>query len=122
MIIAIDFDGCIAVERYPKIGPPIKGSKGTINRLYDEGHTIIIWTCRSGALQEEAIAWLNQQGYKWHHFNSSVPERIEFYGYDSRKIGCDIMIDDRCLLSKVMCGEQVNWEIINDFLEVYLHE
>lgn len=30
--------------------------------------------------------------------NDNLPEIIEFYGYNSRKISCDYYIDDRMLL------------------------
>ena len=45
MIIAIDFDGTIVENKYPKIGTLRKGAKAVINRLYDSGHFIIIYTC-----------------------------------------------------------------------------
>ena len=48
MVLAIDFDGCIVEETYPEIGELRKDAKKIINQLVQDGHYIIIWTCRTG--------------------------------------------------------------------------
>ena len=48
LVIAIDFDGTIVEEGYPNIGAMRKGAYKYIRKLVNEGHFIIINTCRSG--------------------------------------------------------------------------
>jgi hypothetical protein len=119
LVILIDFDNTIVVERYPNVGEPVSGAKDTINWLYDLGHTIIIWSCREGKYQDDAIDYLVEEGIHFHYFNQNCPERIKEYGWDSRKIGCDLMIDDRSIFSKAM-GDVVDWEFVRDTLETLL--
>lgn len=47
-IIAVDFDGCLAVNKWPEVGEPIWKN---INRLKEEqanGTKVILWTNRVG--------------------------------------------------------------------------
>jgi len=94
-MIAIDFDGTIADDAYPGIGDMMPGAGEVINRLYDSGYIIVIWTCREGELQKQAEKWLFDHGIKYHYFNANIPGQTTKYGYDSRKIGADVFIDDR---------------------------
>lgn len=120
-IIAIDFDSTIAVETWPDVGELIEGAKETINWLYNKGKTIIIWTCREGAFAEEAMAFLDMHGVKWTYFNHNCPNRINKYGWDSRKIGCDIIIDDKCIFSLGM-GPEVDWSMVRETLEMLFED
>ena len=47
-ILAIDFDGTIATDSFPEVGTLIKDADRIIQKLYEEGHDIIINTCRTG--------------------------------------------------------------------------
>jgi hypothetical protein len=95
MIIAIDFDGTIAVDNYPSIGTVMPYARQVINRLADDGHYIIIWTSRNGARLLEAINWLLEQGIRFHRINAHEPTSMIRYGDDSRKVFADVYIDDR---------------------------
>lgn len=97
MIIAIDFDGVIVTNRYPEIGIPLLGMLNVMDGLYDDGHTIIINTCRVGKYAEEAKAFLLNTGIPFHYFNQNHPERTAKYGEDCRKISADLYIDDKNL-------------------------
>ena len=108
MIFAIDFDGTIVEDDYPKIGKLKDGAKETINSLYDKGHHIIIWTCRSGIKQSVAEVFLKKNGVKYHTINNSLPHHIAKFNYlDPRKVGADVYIDDKHL------GFKVDWKKIN---------
>lgn len=120
LILSVDFDNTCFTEDYPRIGKPIDGAKDTINWLYDMGHTIIINSCREGIYMEEAVSALNRHGFKWHYFNTNDPDRVEHYGWDSRKIGCDIQIDDRDIHVKSN-GGVVNWSKTRSMLEKVIH-
>ena len=58
MIIAVDFDGTLTMDRYPEIGSPKPYAVETMKRLKADGHYIILWTCRRGDRLEAAINWL----------------------------------------------------------------
>ncbi len=92
--IAVDFDGTIVENRYPKIGKPILFAIETLQHLQRDGHLLILWTYRSGRELQEAVQFCEQKGIKFYAVNKSYPEEI----YDdslSRKIQADIFIDDR---------------------------
>lgn len=92
--IAVDFDGTIVENRYPKIGRPILFALETLLHLQDDGHLLILWTYRSGIELDEAVEFCKEKGINFYAVNKSYPEEI----YDetlSRKIQADIFIDDR---------------------------
>jgi hydroxymethylpyrimidine pyrophosphatase-like HAD family hydrolase len=92
--IAVDFDGTIVENRYPKIGKPILFALETLLHLQKDGHLLILWTYRSGRELQEAVEFCKQKGIVFYAVNKSYPEEL----YDeslSRKIQADIFIDDR---------------------------
>lgn len=94
-IIAIDFDGTIVEDRYPEIGELKHNSKEVINKLYGEGYTIIIWTCRTYLKMLEAVEFLVKNGIKYHQINENCPKNVHKYGGSNpRKISANIYIDD----------------------------
>jgi hydroxymethylpyrimidine pyrophosphatase-like HAD family hydrolase len=95
MIIAIDFDGTICRGKYPAIDGLQPYAKDVINRLYDEGHYIIIWTCRRGDCLTEAINFLLEKGVKFSRINDCSPEIVKQYGNNSRKVYAHLYIDDK---------------------------
>lgn len=95
MIIAIDFDGIIVKDKYPYIGDPIPNAKEAILELHNEGHYLILWTCRCGKELQDAVNYLHENGIIFDAINENAPSQIEKYGTDSRKIFADVYIDDR---------------------------
>ena len=101
MIIAVDFDGTLAVTDYPKIIRPIHQTIRFCKVQQMCGATIILNTCREGALLDEAVEWCKQHGLVFDYVNENVPERVAIYG-DCRKIYADKYLDDHnMLLSQV---------------------
>jgi len=92
--IAVDFDGTIVENRYPKIGNPVLFAIETLHHLQEDGHLLILWTYRTGKELDEAVTFCKQKGIKFYAVNKSYPEEI-FDGSMSRKIQADIFIDDR---------------------------
>lgn len=92
--IAIDFDGTIVEDEYPRIGKPIIFAFDTLKKLQDEGHRLILWTYRKGRSLEEAVKFCEDNGVVFYAVNKSFPEE-EFDSSYSRKINADIFIDDR---------------------------
>jgi hypothetical protein len=94
MIIAVDFDGTIVENRYPKIGREISFAIDTLKALNKQGHQLILWSFRSGKQLEEAVAYCEERGVEFYAVNKSYPEEV-FDATISRKINADIFIDDR---------------------------
>lgn len=92
--IAVDFDGTIVEDRYPKIGKPILFAFDTLKKLQDKGHRLILWTYRKGTALDEAVAFCKKNGIVFYAVNHSFPEE-KFDLSHSRKINADIFIDDR---------------------------
>ncbi len=93
LTIAIDFDGTIVEDKYPKIGAPRTFAFETLKLFQDVGHRLILWTYREGKQLEEAISFCQMKGLNFYAINKSHPE--EKKPYSTRKIHADIFIDDR---------------------------
>lgn len=95
-IIAVDFDGTLAVTRYPKIIEPIPKTIQYIKGLQRNGAILILWTCRNGKDLQDAVERCEEQGLIFNYINENTPENIEQYGgTDTRKIYADMYIDDK---------------------------
>lgn len=95
MVIAVDFDGTLCSANYPEIGNANHGLIEKLKELQHDGNQLILWTCRAGERLNEAVYWCKMQGLVFDAINDNVPEMIEIWGNDSRKITADIYIDDR---------------------------
>ena len=54
-IIAVDFDGTLCTDCFPKIGQPNTALIELLKGLRRQGRQIILWTCRCGNQLEEAV-------------------------------------------------------------------
>jgi len=108
MTIAIDFDGTIVDHKYPEIGNLKPNAKEVINALVEDGHTIIIWTCRAGVKEQEAANFLLKNGIRFHYINENSKEVLSQFDGDCRKVFGDVYIDDRNIGTKHI-----------DWLEIY---
>lgn len=97
MTIAIDFDGTIVENKYPRIGQLLPYAPESIRKLYQDGHCIIIWTSRDGRQLLDAVNFLLQNNIPFHRVNDNIPENTRQFGSNSRKVFADIYIDDRNL-------------------------
>ena len=95
LIIAVDFDGTIVVDNYPKVGKPMPFAIETLKMLQNDGHRIILWTYRHGIRLEEAVQFLIDQGVPPYAVNRSYPEEESHPSDVSRKLHADLFIDDR---------------------------
>lgn len=94
LIIAVDFDGTIVEDAYPKIGKPILFAFETLKKLQEDGYRLILWTYRYGDKLDEAVAFCKSKGLTFYAINKSFPEE-QFNDSMSRKIHADLFIDDR---------------------------
>ncbi len=96
MTIAVDFDGTIVEDRYPKIGSERPFATQTLRMLIKERHRLILWTVREGELLDEAVEWCRERGVEFYAVNKDFPEEdVEKNRHFSRKIKADVWIDDR---------------------------
>lgn len=96
-VLAVDFDGTIVENKFPGIGKLMPNSKEVLQRLYGMGCRIIIWTCRTGMRLEDAIDFCNAEGIPFDTVNENLPEIIQAFGGDMRKVFANYYIDDRNL-------------------------
>lgn len=97
MTIAVDFDGTIVEHAYPKIGKEKPFALDTLRMLNSDGHKLILWTARDGALLEEAVEFCRRGGVEFYAINSNTPPRGLSFGNNglSTKVTADVYIDDR---------------------------
>lgn len=95
MIIAVDFDGTLHTGKWPDIGAPIPYAKQVMQQLKNDGHYLIIWTCRERERQTEMVNWLLAAGIPFDRINEHKPGSVELYGYASRKVYAHLYIDDK---------------------------
>lgn len=105
-ILAVDFDGTLCTDCYPKIGEANRRLIRTLKELQGAGDRIILWTCRQGQALEEALCFCRAWGLAFDAVNENLPEIISRYGSDSRKIYADIYIDDRSISLWEWCGNE----------------
>lgn len=96
-IYACDFDGTLAESIYPGIGSPNMALINHLIKRRKQGNKVILWTCRCGERLKEAVEWCRQFGLEFDAVNENLPEMIEWFGTDSRKIHADIFIDDKAV-------------------------
>jgi len=99
MIIGVDFDGTLSLGKWPECGPADLGLISFLIKRKEMGDRLILWTCREGEVLEEAVDWCRSFGLLFDAVNDNLPEIIEKWGCNSRKISCDIYIDDRSVVS-----------------------
>ena len=104
LIIAVDFDGTIVEDAYPRIGKPMLFAFETLKKLQTEGHRLILWTYRNGDRLNEAVKFCKENGVFFYAVNKSFPEE-EFNNDVSRKIHADLFIDDRNVGGFIGWGE-----------------
>ena len=110
MKIAVDFDGTIVENKYPRIGKPKLFAFETLQELQKNGHNLILWTYRSGSKLDEAVAFCKEHGIEFYAVNKNFPEELEDEKM-SRKIAADIYIDDKNLGG--FPGWSEVWKILN---------
>lgn len=109
-IIAVDFDKTLSMAKWPEVGEPnVELFEHLINQKAS-GDRIILWSCRTGEILDAAVEFCRENGLEFDAVNENLPELIEQYGNDCRKISADYYIDDKAInaerLTKVL--KQIN--------------
>lgn len=93
-IYAVDFDGTLCESRWPGIGAPNTKLIEHLIRCRQTGDKVILWTCRIDERLQEAVDWCRSYGLEFDAINDNIPENIEKYGNNTRKIYASCYIDD----------------------------
>lgn len=104
LIIAVDFDGTIVDDAYPKVGKPKIFAFETLKKLQNDGHRLILWTYRSKNKLDDAVTFCKENGIEFYAINQSFPDE-EYINTISRKINADLFIDDRNIGGFIGWGE-----------------
>lgn len=97
MTLAVDFDGTLSMGNWPECGPANDGLITFLLKRKMIGDKIILWTCREGKELRDAVEWCRAMGLEFDAVNDNLPDVINLYGCNSRKISCDFYIDDRAI-------------------------
>lgn len=96
-VIAVDFDGTVCRSRWPEIGEENTGLIEWLKGCKAHGDKLILFTCREGALLEKAVAWCTERGLIFDAVNDNLPEMVQKYGNNCRKVSADIYLDDKAI-------------------------
>lgn len=94
-IAAVDFDGLLVENKFPEIGEIRQPIFDEVLRLQLRGWKIILWTCRTGKMLEDAYSFCVIHGLIPDAVNENIPEVKEYFGGDTRKVFANIYLDDR---------------------------
>lgn len=97
MTYGVDFDGTLSFGLWPEVGPANRELFDFLIRKQRQGDKLILWTCRAGEPLELAVDFCRKNGLVFDAVNDNLPEVVERYGSNSRKITCDYYIDDRAV-------------------------
>lgn len=94
-IIAVDFDGTLCENKWPEIGEANESLIQYLKKRQEEGDKLILWTNRVDDKLDEAVAWSAEHGIIFDAVNDNLPEIVESFGTNCRKIFANEYIDDR---------------------------
>lgn len=118
MTIAVDFDGTICENRFPDIGAPREAVIAHLKERQEQGDKIILWTCREKQNLHAAVMWCLHYGLKFDAVNDNLPEHIEEYGDNCRKVFADEYWDDKSVIVIGTGGDSA--EIIKKDMDIML--
>lgn len=95
--IAVDIDSTLLIGHYnyPEPGEPNILLINSLNKFRELGGIVVLWTLREGELLDPALKVLSEAGLKWDYVNENIPERMEKWGGDPRKIAVSYYMDDK---------------------------
>lgn len=99
MIVAVDFDGVLCRDAFPEIGEPNYEVISFVRELIDDGHEVVLWTCRVGQRLVEAVEWCRDRGLRFCAVNDNAPSNKTRYEKEypngTRKVYADVYLDDK---------------------------
>lgn len=97
LVFAVDFDGTITLneDNYPECGRPNDLFIWSLKHVQNKGHKLILYTLREGDNLQKAIEFCARHGLIFNAVNDNLPEQIELWDSNPRKIAADHYIDNR---------------------------
>lgn len=96
MIIAVDFDGTLVLDKFPEIGLPLMDTVNFLKKRKEQGDKLILWTCRTGVKLMEALDFCQWElDLEFDAVNDNLPEVKKEWGQNCRKVYADVYIDDK---------------------------
>ena len=89
-IIAVDFDGTLSFEDYPKLGLPNLTLFEYLIKQRNLGNRVILCTCRERKELQDAINYCKKYGLEFDAVNENVKEIT----FSCRKVCADKYIDN----------------------------
>lgn len=100
-ILAVDLDGTLSLgARWPELGRPNMRLIQYLINCRKRGFKVILNTMREGELLQQAVQWCERFDLRFDAINDNIPEMVEIYGHNSRKVGAGFYIDDRNAIIK----------------------
>lgn len=68
MVVMIDIDGTICTEERPfdrSLAVPLPGAVEGVNKIFDAGHTVVLWTGRGWDQHRVTKDWLLRHGFRF---------------------------------------------------------
>lgn len=118
-IIAVDFDGTIVEDNFPHIGKIKREVLNKIKKWKAEGHTIIIWTCRTGEFLDKAKKFLDKYNIPYDAINENCNNPFGDK-QNPRKVYAHIYLDDKALNVDDLEGfniDTLSWDNQNEIEE-----
>lgn len=115
LTIAVDFDGTCVHDKFPYVGADMFGAELALKRLVEDGHKIILWTCREhfpyGGVDdvlELALEWFRKKDIPLYAVNGNPDMTLQGYPI-ARKCHADIIIDDHALFTPYTMNGDIDW-------------
>ena len=97
-IIAVDFDGTLVKDGcFPEIGKINVDVWESVKKWQEQGCKIVLWTCRNEEPLAAAVGFCFMHGLEFDAINENIPEVIELFGHDTRKIYANAYLDDKAM-------------------------
>lgn len=108
LIYAVDFDKTISMAKWPEVGEPNIEVIELLLKKKAAGCRLILNTCRTGKPLEDALKFCNEYGLRFDAVNENLPELIEAYKEDARKISADYYLDDKAITPEMFIANEQN--------------
>lgn len=123
LIIAVDYDDTIVDQDFPNSGTLKKNAIKYLNLWKQQGHSVILFTCRNGTPLITALNYLKNNDFIPHEVNQNTQEQIDDYNNRhpnipiSSKVYANVYIDDRGIN-----GLPKSWNKINKIIQKITNE
>lgn len=101
-ILAVDFDGTLVKNAFPAVGKFNTDVMAAVLAYKEMGWKIILWSCRTGSMLEDAVKACKSAGLIFDAVNDNLPEVQQYFGENTRKVFANLYWDDR---NAVLAGD-----------------